>query len=176
MRSKSNTTIKADLLAKCVTVVARQGLAGMSLRVLGTSIDTSPRSLLYHFMSSEQLFKLIIESLVDEELADLAQTLATARSAPEGSLVISEHALKYKRRLQTYLTYTLLHREHWRHARMFEESFVHRWYLVVEHGNVFTDPNESASWAFDELVRYFGCGVLSMWNYLEETSELAPAS
>ena len=54
--------IRKDLLASIVEAVEHLGLADFSLRPLAGAIGSSPRAILYHFGSKEQLVAEIIAS------------------------------------------------------------------------------------------------------------------
>jgi len=47
--------LRADLLAAIVAYVLERGLADLSLRPLAAAVEASPRTLLYHFGSKEEL-------------------------------------------------------------------------------------------------------------------------
>lgn len=65
-----NPKAKSDLLRRAAGYVLEHGLTGLSLRPLAAAIGVSPRLLLYHFGSKEQL--------IVEVLADIASQQHTA--------------------------------------------------------------------------------------------------
>jgi len=52
--------LRAELLAATVTYVLEHGLADLSLRPLATAVAASPRTLLYHFGSKEELVTAVL--------------------------------------------------------------------------------------------------------------------
>lgn len=55
--------LRADLLSAIVAYVLERGLAELSLRPLATAVDASPRTLLYHFGSKDELLASVIAEL-----------------------------------------------------------------------------------------------------------------
>ncbi|MFB9991357.1 TetR/AcrR family transcriptional regulator [Deinococcus oregonensis] len=73
-----NPQAKADLLGKAAAYVLQHGLSDLSLRPLATAVGVSPRLLLYHFSSKE--------NLVTEVLAQIFQQQAQQFTAPDPEL------------------------------------------------------------------------------------------
>jgi AcrR family transcriptional regulator len=61
MGRSTDERLKTELLAAVVLYVSEAGLADLSLRPLAAAIGTSPRTLLYHFESKEQLLATILD-------------------------------------------------------------------------------------------------------------------
>jgi len=80
---------RADVLARAADYVLERGLAGLSLRPLAKALGTSPRMLLYDFVSKEQLIHEVLAEIRRREetlLTADVQTLADVWrwiSAPE---------------------------------------------------------------------------------------------
>jgi|SRR5947209_9765246 len=87
---------RAELLERITDYVAAHGLADLSLRPLGKAVGLSPRVLLYHFVSKEDLIGEVLAQLrarqravfatLPREAASYAQTVRAAwklMSAPE---------------------------------------------------------------------------------------------
>ncbi|THF67861.1 TetR/AcrR family transcriptional regulator [Deinococcus sp. Arct2-2] len=70
-----NPQAKADLLHNAAAYVLEHGLSDLSLRPLATAVGVSPRLLLYHFGSKE--------NLVTEVLANIFQRQAQLFTAPD---------------------------------------------------------------------------------------------
>jgi AcrR family transcriptional regulator len=52
--------LRADLLVAIVAYVLEHGLADLSLRPLATAVEASPRTLLYHFGSKDELVAAVL--------------------------------------------------------------------------------------------------------------------
>lgn len=58
---------RADLLDRIASYVLARGIAGLSLRPLAQDVGVSPRTLLYHFESKEELVVAVLARLRDRQ-------------------------------------------------------------------------------------------------------------
>jgi AcrR family transcriptional regulator len=63
------SSVKHELLQKCVDFCIKHGFTEWSLRGLATEIGTSHRMLLYHFDSRENLIRMILENFRQRHIA-----------------------------------------------------------------------------------------------------------
>lgn len=69
-----------ELLDACCEYIERHGLADLTLRPLAVAVGVSPRTLLYHFGSREQLIIATIRRSRERGLADVAQLVTRTRT------------------------------------------------------------------------------------------------
>jgi AcrR family transcriptional regulator len=74
---------RAELLDRAVDYVCSHGLAGLSLRPLAKSIESSPRVLLYYFASKEALIVEVIRRGRARQRAMMTQLKLTGRGPRE---------------------------------------------------------------------------------------------
>lgn len=67
MGRPANPQAKADLLARAAAYVLEHGLTDLSLRPLASAVGVSPRLLLYHFGSKEQLVTAILAAIFQQQ-------------------------------------------------------------------------------------------------------------
>ena len=79
MGRKPDPARRAELLAAVAAYLEGHGLAGLSLRPLGAAVGVSPRTLLYHFGSKEQL---LAEALKTSPALETAVTEFVASDEP----------------------------------------------------------------------------------------------
>jgi AcrR family transcriptional regulator len=60
---------RAALLERIATYVLKHGLAELSLRPLAHAVDSSPRMLLYHFGSKEEMVAAVLRAIRERQLA-----------------------------------------------------------------------------------------------------------
>jgi len=112
-----------ELLDAVVAYIARKGVAELSLRPLAKAVGSSPRVLLYHFGSKEQLVAKAIRQLRDrqrasfgrmrearyEQPSDVCRAIWRQMSAPESettfrlSLETFALALRHPKRYEEFL-------------------------------------------------------------------------
>jgi AcrR family transcriptional regulator len=73
-------------LARATDYVLAHGLTGLSLRPLAAALDTSPRMLLYHFGSKEDLVAAVLAEARRRGAARLAENLPPMSVPPEKRL------------------------------------------------------------------------------------------
>src|SRR3954454_7780698 len=78
---------RAELLDAVTGYVLQHGLADLSLRPLAGAVGTSPRILLYHFGSKEQLVASALAEARAREAATVASYRASAADVPLGDLL-----------------------------------------------------------------------------------------
>jgi AcrR family transcriptional regulator len=75
---------RAKTLAAAADYVLEHGLAGLSLRPLASALGTSPRMLLYDFVSKEELIMAVLAEVRRREAGMLAEYIAaTGAAGPE---------------------------------------------------------------------------------------------
>ena len=67
MGRPANPQTKADLLQRCATYILEHGLSTLSLRPLASELGVSPRLLLYHFGSKENLVTEVLDSIFQQQ-------------------------------------------------------------------------------------------------------------
>src|SRR4051794_20419256 len=73
---------KARMLAAVLAHVAEHGLGDLSLRGPAAEIGTSPRMLIYHFGSKEQLLVEIVQAMEQQQRAGFADLVAELEDGP----------------------------------------------------------------------------------------------
>ena len=83
-----DATLRDDLLERVVTYVLQNGISDMQLRPLAKAVGSSPRGMLYHFTSKEQLVTAVLERAGERQRAlfetlprDAASYALTVRAA-----------------------------------------------------------------------------------------------
>jgi AcrR family transcriptional regulator len=82
MGRKPDPQRRAALLAAFADYVLEHGLADLSLRPAAAALDTSPRMLLYHFGSKEELIVEAIAAIRARQTAFFAQQIARSSRSP----------------------------------------------------------------------------------------------
>lgn len=76
MSRRPNPERRLALLDEVVAYVRIHGIASLTLRPLASSLQTSPRNLLYHFQSSNTLINLIVERIQEDDLEKFQSDVA----------------------------------------------------------------------------------------------------
>ena len=83
MGRKPDPRRRAALLSAFADYVLEHGLADLSLRPAAAALDTSPRMLLYHFGSKEELIVEAIAAIRARQTGFFAREIGRSRRAPE---------------------------------------------------------------------------------------------
>lgn len=82
MTRRPNPERKDELLEAVIDYLLEHGLSDLSLRPLAEALETSPRNLLYHFGSKEQLVVLALTEARRRQQQSMAAYLGEQRNAP----------------------------------------------------------------------------------------------
>ena len=94
---------RAKLLDEVADYILSNGLAGLSLRPLAATIDTSPRMLLYFFGSKERLIAQALARIRTREQLDFRRAVSRSTSADREGLLLREWESWSSPRREKYL-------------------------------------------------------------------------
>jgi AcrR family transcriptional regulator len=94
---------RAKLLDEVADYILSNGLAGLSLRPLAATIDTSPRMLLYFFGSKERLIAQALAHIRTREQLDFRRAVSKSSSANRAGLLLLEWKSWSSPRREKYL-------------------------------------------------------------------------
>jgi AcrR family transcriptional regulator len=94
---------RAKLLDEVADYILSNGLAGLSLRPLAATIDTSPRMLLYFFGSKERLIAQALARIRTREQLDFRRAVSRSSSADREGLLLREWESWSSPRREKYL-------------------------------------------------------------------------
>jgi AcrR family transcriptional regulator len=94
---------RAKLLDEVADYILSNGLAGLSLRPLAATIDTSPRMLLYFFGSKERLIAQALAHIRTREQLDFRRAVSRSSSANREGLLLLEWKSWSSPRREKYL-------------------------------------------------------------------------
>jgi AcrR family transcriptional regulator len=94
---------RAKLLDEVADYILSNGLAGLSLRPLTATIDTSPRMLLYFFGSKERLIAQALARIRTREQLDFRRAVSRSTSADREGLLLREWESWSSPRREKYL-------------------------------------------------------------------------
>jgi AcrR family transcriptional regulator len=94
---------RAKLLDEVADYILSNGLAGLSLRPLATTIDTSPRMLLYFFGSKERLIAQALARIRTRQQLDFRRAVSRSSSADREGLLLREWKSWSSPRREKYL-------------------------------------------------------------------------
>ena len=94
---------RAKLLDEVADYILSNGLAGLSLRPLAATIDTSPRMLLYFFGSKERLIAQALAHVRRREQLDFRRAVSRSSSADRVGLLLREWKSWSSPRREKYL-------------------------------------------------------------------------
>ena len=94
---------RAKLLDEVADYILSNGLAGLSLRPLAATIDTSPRMLLYFFGSKERLIAQALARIRTREQLDFRRAVSRSTSVDREGLLLREWESWSSPRREKYL-------------------------------------------------------------------------
>jgi AcrR family transcriptional regulator len=94
---------QAKLLDEVADYILSNGLAGLSLRPLAATIDTSPRMLLYFFGSKERLIAQTLARIRTRQQLDFRRAVSRSSSADREGLLLREWKSWSSPRRENYL-------------------------------------------------------------------------
>ncbi|MEI7012144.1 TetR/AcrR family transcriptional regulator [Leptospira licerasiae] len=62
---------KAEILSKCVDILARRGYSAVSMREIATELDVSTGTLYHYFSTKEDIFKELVKFVLNKDIEEL---------------------------------------------------------------------------------------------------------
>lgn len=154
MSRRPNPQRKALLLAEIVEYVRKNGIADLTLRPLAAALETSPRNLLYHFHSSNELITVTLNELAREDREAFDLEFGQAQGDTPAQLV-DRFVHFFNQRtasIRVYLELSLLHLTTGEDLAIFMHECTKPWYDHCEKVLSSAGYNKQRAKALSSLV------------------------